>query len=564
MAHPLVLWLLPLSLSGLAAAGQDVLPSWLAILIWAGALALTWRIADPTTPGSPAGADTPSGSGGECVAVAALTALAFCLRGIGLSELPLAVHGDEGEMGVLAQGILRGEPLAPFGLGFYDQPLLFHYLQAMSLAAFPDPVAGLRITSAVFGAACVPLVYCLGKTLGGRSVGYAAAFLLAVSHFHIHYSRLGLNNMATTASAVAALAVLAGIDHRSSQRRLVSLGLIVGVSQYFYFGSRLIAVFAGAWVAALWLRRTIDLPRACGFAWAALVSVAPLLWSYARRPDALVARMSGVSIFSPPNVVHTLQDPAAALPGDGLRLFLVQARRTISFLLGAADRSAFYATDLPAFDIVTLGCFWAGLTVLVLSRGQARALLLAWLGSGLLLAGLLTIDQPNGPRLLVLTPAIALVGAIGVASVRDRICAIVGPRWAALVAVLFAGSVLALNVDIYFRRFPASAGGVLPTLLGRAIIDEGPRVAFLLGQPHIFGAHGTIRFLTAGRDVRDFRDAAEIAEALRTGGKVLLLALPNRLDDLRGLEARFPGGVRTEHRDQHGRIICVAYLLAGS
>ena len=45
--------------------------------------------------------------------------------------------------------------------------------------------------SALVGTACVPLLYVVTREGWGRLAGFVAAWLMAVSHLHIHYSRLG-------------------------------------------------------------------------------------------------------------------------------------------------------------------------------------------------------------------------------------------------------------------------------------------------------------------------------------------------------------------------------------
>lgn len=56
-------------------------------------------------------------------------------------------------------------------------------------------MTGLRLLSVLFGAFCAPLVYRMGRLAWGRVAGLAAGGLLSISHLHIHYSRIALNNI---------------------------------------------------------------------------------------------------------------------------------------------------------------------------------------------------------------------------------------------------------------------------------------------------------------------------------------------------------------------------------
>ena len=49
--------------------------------------------------------------------------------------------------------------------------------------------------------------------------GLTAAWLLAVSHLHIHYSRIGLNNIQSVWSLIVVLAVMAMVAHSIHVRR---------------------------------------------------------------------------------------------------------------------------------------------------------------------------------------------------------------------------------------------------------------------------------------------------------------------------------------------------------
>jgi asparagine N-glycosylation enzyme membrane subunit Stt3 len=57
---------------------------------------------------------------------------------------------------------------------------------------------GLRLAWVVVGTLSVVTTYLLARRLSGPVTGWTAAFLVAVYHYHIHYSRLGSNQIADT------------------------------------------------------------------------------------------------------------------------------------------------------------------------------------------------------------------------------------------------------------------------------------------------------------------------------------------------------------------------------
>jgi len=96
-------------------------------------------------------------------------------RDIVVNDLNIAGNAV-GEMGVIALGILAGKTPPLFEASpFFSLPYLFNYLQAGSLAVFGPDENGLRMLSVLFGTACIPLLYALGKAGWGRLGGFAAA-----------------------------------------------------------------------------------------------------------------------------------------------------------------------------------------------------------------------------------------------------------------------------------------------------------------------------------------------------------------------------------------------------
>ncbi len=134
--------------------------------------------------------------------------IAFALRFHNLETLP-PLHGDEGEMGLAALKVLENEAPPLTAVGWMDHPALFHYLQAGPVAIFGRTGLALRILSVVAGVLCIPLIYKLGRRGWGGVAGLAAAWLMTVSHLHIHFSRIGLNNIESTLAMLLFLTLTA-------------------------------------------------------------------------------------------------------------------------------------------------------------------------------------------------------------------------------------------------------------------------------------------------------------------------------------------------------------------
>ena len=57
------------------------------------------------------------------------------------------------------------------------------------MALTGDSEFSIRILSVIFGVVSLPVIYHMGRLLGGRRVGLTAVFLLTISPFHIWYSQ---------------------------------------------------------------------------------------------------------------------------------------------------------------------------------------------------------------------------------------------------------------------------------------------------------------------------------------------------------------------------------------
>ena len=92
-------------------------------------------------------------------------------------------------------------------------PPLFYALQKAALALGQSEFA-LRLPSAVFGAAAVPLVYILGRRWAGWGTGALAALLLALSPFHLWTSQDARMYSLLAALALACMLTFDGVLRR--------------------------------------------------------------------------------------------------------------------------------------------------------------------------------------------------------------------------------------------------------------------------------------------------------------------------------------------------------------
>ena len=112
-------------------------------------------------------------------ALLAITALALWLRLSGLAGRDGTFTVDEARLALAGRGILEhGLPILPSGW-LYTRGLLAAYPVALSFALLGLTDLAARLPSVLAGAALVPVMYALGRALGGRAGGLFAALFVA-------------------------------------------------------------------------------------------------------------------------------------------------------------------------------------------------------------------------------------------------------------------------------------------------------------------------------------------------------------------------------------------------
>ncbi len=173
------------------------------------------------------------------ILLALITLLAFGLRAWQAGGL---VHKfvDEVHFSTAVIGAYNGidlKLLAPFST-ITAFPWIYPYWQTQTVHLLGRELEGLRAVSVILGTLGIPALYLLARTLFDRPTALLAALLLAVFPPHIHFSRIGLNNIADPLFGTLALAfLLRGL--KNGRRLDFALGgAALGLTQYFYEGGR--------------------------------------------------------------------------------------------------------------------------------------------------------------------------------------------------------------------------------------------------------------------------------------------------------------------------------------
>ncbi len=225
--------------------------------------------------------------------------VAAALRLPNLPDAPPGLHYDEAANGLLSGDIgLRGDrPL--FISSYTGKEVFFFYLAGLVMHLVGESVFALRLTAAFVGILTVAATYWLGREmLADRRMAILAAALLAVSFWHVLFSRLGFRAITQPFLQALTIAALFRGLRRDSYGWLVVGGVLLGLTAYTYLAARLFPVLLLIGLLPLLLNRSYfgRRWRQIGvYAGAALITLLPLLTYFIGHPHAFWVRIGQVA-----------------------------------------------------------------------------------------------------------------------------------------------------------------------------------------------------------------------------------------------------------------------------
>ncbi len=480
-----------------------------------------------------------------------------------LDSLPYIMDGDAAAHGFEAIRVLEGEISNPFVTGWGGLPTLFFFMQAATMELFGVNVFGLRFMSALLGTLSVPVLYLLGRELFGRWVGLLAAGFMAVYALHIHFSRIGKNDIGDTFFVSLVLLCLQRGVRTMQTGWFGAAGIALGLSQYFYHGSRLIPVLAGVYLAAALVRRPQRLGRLSSglglFAVTALLIFAPLGHHFLTHPQDFMARLVLVGVFQS----GWFEGEVAA----GRKPLEIMFTQVIWSFLGFnffPDTAPHYRPGGPLLGFVPGVLFAVGLGYAVARLSlPANFAVVSWFVLAVFVGNVLTTDPPYSPRLLISVPAVCLLIALGLVQTGRLAAAAFGwLNWGIRViqlAVIVA--VAYVEVSWYFwlfgeQKYHWDANTVLAVAVGEFIRSQGPGGwTYFLGAPRVYLGHPTLQWVAGrprGEDV--VKPLTSPSEAPgRPERPLIFIGVPERVSEAPVVQGAYPGGRFVWLPDPNGR-----------
>lgn len=552
----------------------------LALLFWLGGITTTFY----AWHDSPFAASSFNISRRTLGTAAALFVAALMVRLINLSQNPFILNGIEASLGLNSLEIIRGQINNPFGTAWLTNPTLPLYLMALPIRILGPSVLAVRLLSPFVGAATVAATYLIGKRLWGSLTGLLAAVLLLGSHYHLHYSRLGMTNIWDGLLLLLALGAIGIAWKRPSDaphQRLLWLwaGLFVGLNVYFFTSSRVLPL-----ILLLWFSLTLLLDRpsmrqqgrhllAAGGV--ALVAALPLLLFYNNNPTIFMERANVLGIL--PGQTNWLAEQAARLGGSQTAALWQQFWQSALAFNGIPDNSPAYRPLVPLLSFGPAVLMVLGFLLALFRLQQNRyLLLLLWPLLTVIVGGMLVIESPQSHRLVSATPALALLAAVALVTLGNLILTALQPdtaenhpdvsRWrlfptnwrspaARAGLILLALALLfALNdLAFYYGRFPsnnqfADTNTEVAFEIANTLNElNGEWTAYLFGPPILYIDFPTLPFLLtnfqAGANLFNVGMDETTVPPAPTENRVFIF-LPQREEELDEIMRQYPNGTQ--------------------
>ena len=352
----------------------------------------------------------------EVALLALIVMVAMFFRTFRLDAIPRGMTADEATFGLEAWAIARGDSYPVFLRGMSGALPMFAYLTACLFRLVGTTIQTARSTAALVGIGTVPLFYLLMRQLFPKTahrpsramIPLVSTLLLAVSYWHVVYSRLGIEPVLVPLFGTLALYSL--VRARNSGRRafFILTGLFLGLALYAYPAAYVLPVVVltslgyYAWLDRQFLRAhwvNVLLLFVICFAVAA-----PLGLFAVTRLDLFTLRASEVALLG---AEHAARSPLTA--------FVVSSAKTAAMFVWQGDSSLVRnPASRPVLDPLTTVLFILGLAVAVCRWKQPSHFLpLAWLLVMCLPAAVTTGDLPHFSRPIGALPSTCIIAAIG-------------------------------------------------------------------------------------------------------------------------------------------------------
>jgi 4-amino-4-deoxy-L-arabinose transferase-like glycosyltransferase len=520
----------------------------------------------------------------EIAIVASVAILALALRVWNLRSVPFNIYPDEVMTGLVAErAYLNGASPAPSLFSTLwsdiDLPALWFAIVASVLKLGGIELATVRLAAALFGAATVLPFYGLVRGVWGRVAAIAGASVMAFSAVNVHYSRMALSNITTPFFwTVCFFFLMRGLRTRKPADWTLA-GLAAGISEHFYYGTRLLPFILVSFVVYLLVVHWIEAKRyVTQLGWLALgylIGFGPLLSYFVTHPGLYYGRGAGLMTWN--RIPANWQD----FQQMWNTLWPIMSENLLGISTQSAQDIMYYAPLLLPAEAALLVL---GVALLIWRWQHPAAFLVMLSGLAVLVVGGTLVLYPNSapPMPAHWTPAFpafyaAIAVPIGAWVGSAGVCLRGRWRWIAPAVVALGLITLAYaNIHFYLYKYYADPERLRnerykaaqrlyeeQTVQSRYMASLGSayRVVVVGRSPYPYDAEIT-RYLVQGQEFIVAYDPQTQPPPAPVAGKgVAFLFFPGSEQYLDTIRDRCPGGSAGEVRNPVGRHVFDTYVV---
>lgn len=506
-----------------------------------------------------------------------LLLLTLLVRLLYVHVIPFTLSGDEASQGLEAIKVINREIRNPFTTGWLGVPTMSFFFNSLTIRLFGPDVLGLRLPWVFVGTATVLIAFFLVRRLKGTTMALLVAALLATYHYHIHYSRLGSNQIADPMFLALSLWLLyRGLDRRNWLDWALC-GTVAGLAFYFYAGARLTPVVIIVVLGYLFVLNPRQFLRdhSAGLlvgVMAFLITAGPMIQYANRFPDDFNARINQVGIIQS----GWLEREVAVRDEGVVGILFDQFQRAALAFNFYPDRTVWYGLRQPLLDpffgaIFLLGLVYGTLRLLGRKADVRLAPMVAWWWGGMILGGMLTESPPSSQRLITLAVPTTFFIALmlwELAQLGNRAIERFPQRPLLMLAVA-AFAVVSLHT--YFidytpqRTFGGPHAGLATVIAPRLNELSHDHDFYFIGAPWMYWGFATLPYLVPEAQAEDILEPLtaplppDFSDPDRGG---VYIFLPVRLNELDYVKATFPHGQREDvHSVVHDGLMVTLYIV---
>lgn len=493
--------------------------------------------------------------------------IALLLRGVATSQFPNTFSGDEGSSGLHAAMFLDGRASNILTVGWFSFPALFFAVQAMTIALLGQTIEALRLFSAFGGALAVVATYFMALFFFDRVTAVLAAIYLLASHYHVHMSRIGLNNVWDSFFGVIAFAGLWHGWKTGKRASFLICGLALGIGQYFYVSMRVLPLIFLIWAGAafIWKRPLFKrrLPGLIATAVISMVVVLPLGIFFGRHPDEFNAPLNRVSIMTgwlEQTMLATGQTMPQVLSGQMKLAALGFTHEPLRLL---------YNPGAPLLLSGAAALFFIGLLWGMVHFDLRYLLLFLPILTTIISSGL-SQSPPASQRFILVMPIVAILIAVPL----GQAARLLRPMWPRFGNVIVVGTAVIilwislLDINYYFTDVFENGyklGGIntyTATEIAYYLQEEEiqHQKVYFFGFPRMgYYSLSTIPYLAPEMIGEDVVDPLQAPPAWVLDMPTLFIFLPERANEFRYVQVTYPSGNYREFVDDEGILLFSAY-----